>query len=93
MEFEPLTPFFGGGIAISNQMALTGVTHTSSYDVTDREGKLRTNEFRPLTPCLGVIATSNQMVIIHSLFGQRESPTFDHMSCVTEAASFPCELA
>ena len=75
---EPLTPFLGG-IAISNQMAMTGVNHSSSCDVTDREGKLRTNEFKPLTPCLGVIATSNQMVIIHSLFGQRESPTFDHI--------------
>ena len=60
-------------------MALTGVTHISSYDVTDREEKLRTNEFRLLTPCLGVIATSNQMVIIHSLFGQRDSPMFDHI--------------
>ena len=57
------------GIAISNQMAMTGVTHFSSCDITDREGKLRTNEFRLLTPCLGVIAISNQVVIIHSLFG------------------------
>ena len=60
-------------------MAMTGVTHFSSCDVIDREGKLRTNEFRPLTLCLGAIAISNQMVIIHSLFGQRESPTFDHI--------------
>ena len=58
---------------------MTGVNHSSSCDVTDREGKLGTNEFKPLTPCLGVIATSNQMVIIHSLFGQRDSPTFDHI--------------
>ena len=60
-------------------MAMTGVNHTSSCDVTDREGKLRTNEFKPLTPCFGVVATNNQMVIIHSLFGQRESPMFDHI--------------
>ena len=58
---------------------MTGVNHSSSCDVTDREGKLGTNEFKPLTPCLGVIATSNQMVIIHSLFGQRDSPMFDHI--------------
>ena len=60
-------------------MAMTGVTHFSGCDVTDREGKLRTNEFRPLALCLGAIAISNQMVINHSLFGQRESPTVDHI--------------
>ena len=60
-------------------MAITGVNHFSSYDVTDREGKLRTNGFKLLTPCSGVIATSNQMVVIHSLVGQRVSPTFDHI--------------
>ena len=60
-------------------MAVTGVNHSSGCDVTDREGKLRTNEFEPLTLCLGVVATSNQVVIIHSLFGQRESPVFDHI--------------
>ena len=58
------------GIAISNQMAMTGVNHFSGCDVTDREGNLRTNEFRPLAPCLVAIAISNPMVIIHSLFGQ-----------------------
>ena len=60
-------------------MAMTGVTHFISCDVIDREGKLRTNEFRLLALCLVAIAISNQMVINHSLFGQRESPTFDYI--------------
>ena len=59
-----------GGIAISNQMAMTGVNQFISCDVTDREGKIRTNEFRLFALCLVAIAISNPMVIIHSLFGQ-----------------------
>ena len=54
-------------------MAMTGVNHFSGCDVTDREGIIRTNEFRPLAPCLVAIAISNPMVIIHSLFGQGNS--------------------
>ena len=78
MKLIATNPFLEG-IAISNQMAMTGVTHFISCDVIDREGKLRTNEFRLLALCLGAIAISSQMVINHSLFGQRESPTFDHI--------------
>ena len=55
-------------------MAMTGVNHFISCDVIDREGKLRTNGFRLFALCLVAIAISNQMVINHSLFGQRESP-------------------
>ena len=60
-------------MAISNQMAMTGVNHFSSCDVIDREGNIRTNEFRPLALCLVAIAISNPMVIIQSLFGQENS--------------------
>ena len=68
-----------GGIAISNQMAMTGINHFISCDVIDREGKIRTNGFRPLALCLVAIAISNQMVINHSLFGHGEFPMFDHI--------------
>ena len=59
-------------------MAMTGVNHFSGCDVTDREGNLRTNEFRRLAPCLVAIAISNPMVIIHSLYGQGNSQR-DHI--------------
>ena len=50
------------GIAISNQMAMTGVNHFSGCDVTDREGIIRTNEFRLLAPCLVAITI---VMILH----------------------------
>ena len=69
-QWTTATSLFLEGIAMSNQMTLTGVTHFSSCDVTDREGKLRANELQPPDICLVAIAPDNQF----STHGVRNSP-------------------